>query len=66
MEKGVIRSINSHDNIGTIADEQGKIINFNSSHIVDKDRTALKMGDNVWFEKLGIDLDIKAINIRRC
>ena len=66
MEKGKIRSISGYSGGGTIADGQGRVINFNSSNIVGRDRTGLKTGDYVWFERMGANIDAKAINIRKC
>ena len=66
MEKGRISSISGFNCNGTIADGQGRVINFNSSCIVGRDRSSLKTGDNVWFERIGANTDTRAINIRLC
>lgn len=66
MEKGSVRSISGSSGGGTIADNQGRLVQFGGSDIVRKDRMALKTGDTVWFEKVGIAAAAKAINIRLC
>jgi len=66
MEKGKVRSITGHNNGGIIADMQGRVISFNNSNIVGKDRRSLKTGDQVWFERIGAGSNANAINIRRC
>lgn len=66
MEKGKIRSVASHGGDGSISDGQGQMIGFNSSSIVGRDRSGLKIGDMVWFERVGAMLNARAINIRKC
>ncbi|OGX05925.1 MAG: hypothetical protein A2Z88_02495 [Omnitrophica WOR_2 bacterium GWA2_47_8] len=66
MEKGRIRSITGHDSSGTIADGEGRLINFSNSSIVGRDRLGLRMGDLVWFERIGTHASSNAINIRKC
>ena len=66
MEKGNIRSISGHNSGGIIADAQGRVLNFNSSNIIGRDRIGLRVGDQVWFERIGVDAETNAINIRKC
>lgn len=64
MEKGKINSLSS--NCGTIMDDQGRSINFDYSSQVGRDKSSLIMGDAVWFERIGSNASVTAINIRRC
>ena len=66
MERGKIQSVGGFSGGGTISDEQGRVINFSNGSIVSRDRAGLKLGDRVWFERIGANLDSKAINIRKC
>jgi len=66
MEKGKVRNMSGHNSGGTIADGQGRAINFDNSNIVGKDRSSLKTGDFVWFERVGANVNVKAINVRLC
>ncbi len=66
MERGQIRTFNSHGSDGTIADGQGQVISFSSSSVIGRDRSGLKAGDAVWFERLGAKAATRAINVRRC
>ena len=45
MEKGKVRNMSGHNSGGTIADGQGRAINFDNSNIVGKDRSSLKTGE---------------------
>lgn len=65
MEKGTIINITGYDSGGTVSDSQGRIIRFSSSSFVGKNRSALKAGDSVYFERVGSGSDITAINIRK-
>ena len=65
MERGTIRSIAGFST-GTIADDQGRVLNFSGGSVVGRDKTSLKTGDRVWFERLGSMGDSNAINIRKC
>ena len=66
MEKGKVRNITSYNGGGTIVDNQGRLMNFNSSGVVTKNKRSLKTGDLVWFERIGTDVSATAINIRSC
>ena len=66
MEKGTIRNLSGYNSGGMIDDGSGALIKFSSSDIVARGRTRLEIGDQVWFERIGYEADIKAINIRRC
>lgn len=62
MEKGKISSITGQNSGGTIADLDGRTINFDGSSFVGRNRGSLKTGDMVWFERVGA----MAINVRIC
>lgn len=66
MEKGKVRDISNCSSEGVILDEQNRIVNFNSTNVIGRDRNNLKVGEFVWFERIGIEVNTKAINIRRC
>ncbi len=66
MEKGKVSMFSASNSSGTIMDGQGRSLGFTSSSYVGRDRSSLKMGDAVWFERIGINAASKAINVRRC
>ena len=62
MEKGKVKSIAGVNEGGVVVDLQGINITFVGSSFVGRNRGALKVGDSVWFERVGTT----AINIRSC
>jgi hypothetical protein len=66
MERGTIKSFSKHSGTGCIADGEGRVINFQSSGILGSSRSRLKISDHVWFDRIGANVSLKAINIRLC
>lgn len=65
MEKGSIKTISS-SNAGVIIDDKRQNVNYISGSFVGKNMSRLKVGDLVWFERVGHGAQLRAINIRRC
>ena len=65
MERGVIVSFDRGSGRGTISRAGNSEVQFSAEHILGRDRTSLKKGDNVWFELENIQNNNVAINIRK-
>ncbi|HLF18194.1 MAG TPA: cold shock domain-containing protein [Candidatus Omnitrophota bacterium] len=66
MERGTIKTYDMGRGFGIILRLGSMDVEFYANSIIGRDRTALKSGDQVWYEIENVRSHHTAINIRKC